>query len=58
MPLPTTIHSRVDPAAISKVTRLFNNSLHDVLTELFQNARRAGATCVDLDLDVERDGAT
>ena len=44
MPLPTVVHSQVDPAAITKVTRLFNNTLGSILTELIQNARRAGAT--------------
>lgn len=50
MSLPSVIRSHVDPAAITKVTRLFNNTLGDVLTELIQNARRAGATSVDLDV--------
>jgi hypothetical protein len=50
MPLPTVIHSQVDPAAITKVTRLFNNTLDSILTELIQNARRAGATTIDLDV--------
>ena len=50
MPLPTAIRSQVDPAAITKVTRLFNNTLGDILTELVQNARRAGASIVDLDV--------
>ncbi|MDO7837029.1 ATP-binding protein [Sphingobium sp. HBC34] len=50
MPLPTVVHSQVDPAAITKVTRLFNNTLGSILTELIQNARRAGATTVDLDV--------
>lgn len=40
MPLPTVIHSQVDPAAITKVTRLFNNTLVDTLAELIQNSRR------------------
>ena len=44
MPLPNVIHSQVDPAAITKVTRLFNNTLGTMLAELVQNARRAGAT--------------
>ncbi|MDF0543848.1 ATP-binding protein [Sphingobium sp. H39-3-25] len=50
MPLPTVIHSQVDPAAITKVTRLFDNTLDSILTELIQNARRAGATTIDLDV--------
>lgn len=55
MPLPTVIHSQVDPAAITKVTRLFNNTLVDTLAELIQNSRRAGATVIDLDV-AEADG--
>src|SRR3546814_6230973 len=48
MSLPTVIHSRVDPAAVTKVTRLFNNTLGDILSELIQNARRAGASAFDI----------
>lgn len=42
--LPATIATSVAPETISKVGRLFNGSAHDVLNELLQNARRAGAT--------------
>ena len=56
MPLPTVIHSQVDPAAITKVTRLFNNTLGSILTELIQNARRAGATAIDLDVAEAENG--
>src|SRR3546814_18037360 len=56
MSLPTVIHSRVDPAAVTKVTRLFNNTLGDILSELIQNARRAGASAVDLKV-IEADEA-
>lgn len=42
--LPTTIAASVAPETISKVGRLFNGSAVDVLNELLQNARRAGAT--------------
>lgn len=38
------VRARVAAAAIGKVTRMFSGSLDDILTELFQNARRAGAT--------------
>ena len=48
MSLPATINSQVDPAAVTRVTRLFNNTLGDILSELIQNARRAGASAVDL----------
>ncbi|MFT4026803.1 MAG: ATP-binding protein [Novosphingobium sp.] len=50
MPLPTVIRSQVDPAAITKVTRLFNNTLGDILAELIQNSRRAGPTVIDIDV--------
>ena len=57
MPLPAVIHSQADPAAITKVTRLFNNTLDDILIELVQNARRAGASLIDLTTN-ESDGGT
>ena len=38
-----TITASVAPDALSKVTRLFNASLDDIVAELLQNARRAGA---------------
>lgn len=50
MTIPSTIHTAVSQAAITKVTRLFNGSVGDVLAELLQNARRAGATGVDIEL--------
>ncbi|PDH69925.1 MAG: hypothetical protein CNE89_00600 [Sphingomonadaceae bacterium MED-G03] len=56
MPLLTTVSTSVTPAAITKVTRLFNGTLYDVLNELFQNARRAGATSIAL--STERHGPT
>ena len=48
-PIPQTFHASVADHAISKVTRLFNASLDDIFAEMFQNARRAGASkiCVD-----------
>jgi hypothetical protein len=46
MTTPTKLRARVSPQAISKVTRIFNGTLDDIFNELFQNARRAGATCV------------
>lgn len=49
MELPATIRTSVSQQAITKVTRLFNGTLADVLNELLQNARRAGATAVHLE---------
>ena len=44
--LPATISTSVAPETINKVTRLFNGSVSDILHELLQNARRAGASTV------------
>ena len=41
--------AKVAPEAMSKVSRLFNASLDDILNELLQNARRAGATEVAIE---------
>lgn len=46
--LPATIATSVAPETIAKVGRLFNGSAHDVLSELLQNARRAGATAITI----------
>lgn len=45
-----TFHARVADDAIGKVTRLFNARLDDIFAELVQNARRARASevCIDL----------
>ncbi len=51
-----TIHARVAPQMLSKVTRLFNGTAHDILTELLQNARRAGATKIDIIARLGRSG--
>lgn len=58
MTLPATIRAVVDPQAITRVTRLFNGTLADVLNELFQNARRAGATSVEVDRHHDGEHAT
>ena len=41
-----TIQARVSEKILHKADRLFNNSLSQVLVELLQNARRAGASLV------------
>lgn len=53
--LPQTVSTCVSQDAIGKVTRLFNNTIDDVLAELFQNARRAGASRVTLETRIEDD---
>lgn len=55
MPLPATIRSAVSPDAIRLASRLFSGDSRDCLHEMFQNARRAGATCIAVDL-TEQDG--
>ena len=46
--LPASIATSVAPETISKVTRLFNGSATDVVNELLQNARRAGAASITI----------
>ena len=45
-----TVRACVSPETINRVGRLFNNTLPDVLNELFQNARRAKATRLSVKL--------
>ncbi len=51
--LPQTISTCVSQDAMKKVTRLFNNTIEDVLAELIQNARRAGASAITLETRTE-----
>lgn len=53
--LPQTISTCVSQDAMKKVTRLFNNTIEDVLAELIQNARRAGASAITLETRTEDD---
>ena len=48
--LPATIRARVHEDAIGRVTRFFNATTTETLNELFQNARRAGATRIDVQI--------
>jgi hypothetical protein len=43
-----TFHASISPKTLDKVTRLFNASLTDIFNELIQNARRAGASRIDV----------
>ena len=45
-----SIRASVGPTMIEKSTRFFNASFEDIFAELFQNARRAGATSISVDL--------
>lgn len=55
--IPATIATAVAPETIAKVTRLFNNTAFDVICELFQNARRAGALAVAVTLVTTADAS-
>jgi Histidine kinase-, DNA gyrase B-, and HSP90-like ATPase len=49
-----TIQAQVSSMTLSKVSRLFNASLADCLNELLQNARRAGASAIQINLSSNR----
>ena len=49
-PLPAAIRASIHEDAINRVSRFFNASFDDIIKELFQNARRANATYVDVTL--------
>ena len=46
--LPASIRAQLHDDAIEKVTRFFNATTTETLTELFQNCRRAGARQIDV----------
>lgn len=48
---PRTIRAAIHPEAIAKVSSFFNARTSQILNELLQNSRRAGATQVSLDVD-------
>lgn len=56
MTLATKLRAHVSPQAIAKVSRIFNGSLDDIFNETFQNARRAGATIVNIASEHLEDG--
>jgi hypothetical protein len=51
MSLPASIQPRVGPSLITRVTRLYNGTIADCLHELLQNARRAGAGAIGIDVE-------
>ncbi|SNS68675.1 hypothetical protein SAMN06295912_11280 [Sphingomonas laterariae] len=54
MTFPTTIHTRIGQSLLTKIGRLYNGGVADVLAEIIQNSRRAGATRIDI-AKVERE---
>lgn len=55
--LPSSIRPTVSETTITKVTRLFNGTLTDILNELLQNARRAGAEQIRIDTEQDAGGS-
>ncbi len=53
-----TIQAAVSSKILSKVDRLFSNTLSDIFIELLQNARRAGATLVQITTEPTRQADT
>ena len=53
MNMPATIRAEAHASAIQSVTRLYHGSTEDIANELLQNARRAGATAVEICFDEE-----
>ncbi len=53
---PRRIRASIDNRALKRVTNFFNGTALDIMTELLQNARRAGATRIDI--TTTRDGFT
>ena len=54
--LPATIRARVHDGAIDRVSRFFNASVADAAAELIQNARRSGATRLDVATETTEGG--
>jgi sulfur carrier protein ThiS len=52
-----TIQAQVSPDLLQHAPYFFNNSLKDIIIELFQNARRAGATVVKVAVEPSHGGA-
>jgi len=55
MTLPKTIRAELHENALTRVTRMFNATPRTVLSEMLQNARRAGATEVNIRTKQTRD---
>ena len=56
--MPRIIRARMHPDTLSRVPRMFNASPTDTLNELFQNARRSGATRIDVIIRLNGPGNT
>ena len=54
MQVPQSIHATIHEDAINRVAGFFNAGTKDILNELLQNARRSGATRVDITTQPDR----
>lgn len=52
-----TVRGRIAPGALARAPELFDQSLDTILSELIQNARRAGATEVNVGIHLDGDVA-
>ncbi|BAI96659.1 hypothetical protein Sj15T_09640 [Sphingobium sp. TA15] len=50
MSLPSSITPCISQDALSRVSRFYSGGPEDAIAEILQNSRRAGASCVDIDL--------
>lgn len=48
---PRSIRARIDESTLDRVPRMFSASIEDIVAETLQNARRAGATRVDIKVE-------
>lgn len=48
---PRSIRARIDESTLDRVPRMFSASIEDIIAETLQNARRAGATRVDIKVE-------
>ena len=49
--LPRSIRARIDESTLDRVPRMFSAGIEDIVAETLQNARRAGATRVDIKVE-------
>ena len=52
--LPRTIRAEVSEEALTRVSRMFDSTQFQRVTEVLQNARRAGATAIEIQTDEDR----
>lgn len=58
MPQPRTIRAEIAERAIRQVTSFYDATIGSIFSEIYQNARRAGATQVRVDIDRDKQTVT